>query len=137
MEKRFAADLRPHRAHCHARFGGLRSGISLASFAISSKTRWNSSSPEEGIKMLSYLPPISSVMHKNRPCGFSLSANVNVFRSIWSCSDFNISSEIGEEFLGRLVRCPKDSCFERVRAGDQEVQPEQFKQAACAAESRF
>ena len=95
MEQRFAAGLRPHRAHCPARFGGLRSGISLASFAISSKTRWNSSSPEEGIMTLSYLPPTSSVMRKNRPRGFSLSAKVNVFRSIWSCSDFNISSESG------------------------------------------
>ena len=49
--------------------------------------------------MLSYRPPISSVMRKNRPRGFSLSANVNVFRSTWSFSDFNIASEIGEEFL--------------------------------------
>ena len=92
MEQRFAAGLRPHRAHCHARFGGLRSGISLASFAISSKTRWNSSSPEEGIMTLSYLHATSSVMRKNGPRGFSLSAKVNILVRIWSCSDFNISS---------------------------------------------
>ena len=70
-------------------------GISAEALTISSSSFLKSSKPGAGMIMVSRLPPTSSVMRRNRPRGFSLKVNRNVFRSIWTFSDFSVSSLTG------------------------------------------
>lgn len=60
----------------------FRGGVSSEACTISSTAFLKSSSPVEGMMMVSRLPLTSSVIRKNRPRGFSLSVRMKDLRSI-------------------------------------------------------
>ena len=77
------------------------SGIPFEVSIIPSRMVLNSSNPLAGIMTRFRRPPSpSSEIRRNRPRGFSLSAQIIVFRSICICSDLSVSSATGG--LGRL-----------------------------------
>ena len=74
------------------RYGRFLDGSLSAASAISASSFWNSLNPAQGMMMLLLTLPLSSMMRRKRPRGFSLSKKTKLLRSTCTCSDFKVSS---------------------------------------------